>query len=414
MKLALKVKIKVAEADKKRLFETFSAYQFAWQTVSDWSFANKLKTSQMEAHVATYRVVRDKFPTLPANLVQAARTDALAKVKTIKKSKQTITAAPKLKRITLRYDTRTSKIRGNEIGLAACGGHRIKVAFEDYPRLAEFRKQFKMLSPGIFYKDGQFWAVLIFEVPEGIAQSGVSEKSAGMQSSVIGLDLGQRNFVATSEGRLYKSKNLNRHRRKIRFLKRKLQTKGTKSARRKLKTLRGKEKRQSGHAVYCLVKQVIKETQAGVFVVEKLRLPAAKGHGKKAKNRRKYAVPLWEFKRILKYKAAILGKQVVEVNPWMTSQDDCRGLALRDNAGNLTRGKRIGGLYIGIDGKHLNADINAAVNIARKFDTNPSVPKGYEWQADVTQPIACKSLNDAAENLGSASRNLESCNSTAS
>ena len=78
------------------------------------------------------------------------------------------------------------------------------------------------------------------------------------------------------------------------------------------------------------------------------------------------------------------GKKTIDVNPWMTSQNDCRG---------LKRGERKGGLYIGVDGVFLNADINAACNIAWKATmfgyNNPIVPKKYErngGQAEVTQP----------------------------
>lgn len=370
MKVCANVKIRVSEKDASRLFSTFSAYHYAWQTVSDWAFENG-SVSQMEAQKATYYKVREAFPELPANLVQAARTDALAKLKAAKSNRHKISNPPKLKKVTLRYDTRTSKIAGNTISLSACGGSRIRVTFENYPRLEEFRAKYKMLSPGIFYRDGQFWAALIFEVPETFSGN----------SSVVGIDMGQRNFVATSEGKIYKCRKLNRLRRKTKFLKRKLQSKGTKSARAKNRSLSRKERRQSLDEVYCLAKKVIKDTEAGVFVVEKLKTKPRKGFGKKAKNRRKYAVPVGKFLEVLKYKTSFCGKKTVEVSPYMTSQDDSRG---------LPRGIRKNGLYIGVDGKHLNADINAAINIARKFETNPFVPKGYEWQAEVTQPIVCQ------------------------
>lgn len=385
MNISLKVKINVSPDDAKRLFDTFKAYQFAWQTVSDWSFQNNLSHSQMEAQKATYYKVREVYPTLPANLVQAARTDALAKIKGAKQNKHILKSPPKLKKITLRYDTRTSKIKGNTIGLACCGGKRINVTFNEFPHLNELRNRYKILSPGIFYQKGQFWAILVFQIPE--------IQSAKTHS--IGIDLGQRNFAATSEGKLYKSKILNRNRRKIRFLKQKLQKRGTKSARRKFKRLSGKEKRQSANAIHCLVNKVIQDTKAKTFVIEKLKLPNAKGFGKTGKNRRKYAAPFGLFRQILKYKASILGIQIVEVSPYRTSQIDCRG---------LPDGKRHKGLYIGVDGKQLNSDINGAINVVHKFDKNPVVPKGYERQADVTQPIACKSLNYVKHDL-------KSCNS---
>jgi IS605 OrfB family transposase len=324
-------------------------------------------------------------------LVQAARTDALAKIKAAVRSGHKITAAPKLKNVTLRYDTRTSAIRGSQVALAVCGGGRIKTTFGVYPKLVEYAGKYRMLSPALYYSAGQFWLVLHFEVPD----------IAPMARSVVGIDVGQRNFAATSEGKLYKNRPLNKSRRQIRFLKQKLQKRGTKSARQKLRKLRFKERRQSDNAIHCLSKQILKETNAAFIAVEKLKLPTSKWS--KSKNRRRYAAPISKLVQFLNYKSLQYGKRVVSVNPYMTSRNDCRGF------GNGTREK---GKYTGIDGKILNADINAACNIAWKAAqihglNNPIVPQGYDRQADVTQPIACKSLSCATHKL-------MSCNSLAS
>jgi IS605 OrfB family transposase len=348
----------------------------------------------MEAHRETYFKVREVFPDLPANLVQAARTDALAKIRSSQKAGHKTTESPKLKNVTLRYDTRTAKIRGNEIGLAVCGGKRIKVTFESYPLIEEYRNRYRMLSPGIFYRNGQFWATLPFEVPE-----------SQLGKHVTGVDVGQRNLAATSEGRIYKNRIFNGLKRKTRFLKRELQKRGTKNARRKLRNLRFKERRQSDHAIHCLSKQILQETKASVLAVEKLKFSKGGKQGRRSKNRnrRRYAVPVSKLITFLTYKASKFGKKVVSVSPYMTSQDDCRGLA---------KGQREHGRYIGVDGKILNADVNAACNIAWKAKewyqlNNPLVPKGYERQALVTEPTTCKPLNCA-------SHSLVSCNSLAS
>lgn len=389
MKLALKVKLAVAKSDESRIFQTFTAWAFAWQKVAEWSSSNGRSHSQMLAHQATYREIRTAFPDLPANLVQSARTDALAKIKAAKNSVKT----PKLKKKILRFDTRTCTVKGNKVTFAMCGGKRINASFIEYPKFTEYRSKYKLLSPVVTYSRGVFWAIFVFDVPEPKMTA----------QTVIGFDFGQRNFIATSNGTLYKNKELNRLRRKTRFLKRALQKRGTKNARRKLRALRFTERRQSDNAIHCLTKQVLESTKENYIAVEALKLPTAKGYGKKGKNRRKYAVPIGKCIAYLSYKAPMYGKEVVKVNPYMTSQDDCRG---------FERGTRDKGRYIGVDGKILNADINAACNIAWKAArvyalNNPIVPCGYERQAPVTEPIACKSSGYALHNSGS-------CNSQAS
>jgi putative transposase len=373
MKLALKVKLSIDEAEIPRLIKTFDAWAFAWQTVAHWGFTNKCR-SQMLAQKETYYYVRKMMPELSANLVQSARTDALAKLRICK-----FKSEPKLKHKTLRYDTRTCSVKKDTMTLALCGGKRITAKMQLYPRFTEFRAKYKLLSPVIYLRGKTLWASFVFEIPEADHHS--------QNKDVTGIDLGQRNLAVTSDGRFFKGKKLNFSRRKIRFLKRKLQHRGTKSARRKLRGLGIKEKRQSDNAIHCLTKHILTTTASSHLAIEKLKFktPTFK-FGNKNKNRRKYAIPLGKFATFLRYKAPLFGKTVVEVSPYLTSQQDCRGLA---------NGERKGGNYIGIDGKILNADLNAACNIAWKAKeryalNNPILAKNYNRQAVVTQPIACK------------------------
>jgi predicted transposase len=77
------VKLEVADAEKTRLQATFSDYKQAWQSVSDYVFANDCRNRQ-KVHHATYREVRKGLPSLPSALVQEARNDAIGKAKSVK------------------------------------------------------------------------------------------------------------------------------------------------------------------------------------------------------------------------------------------------------------------------------------------------------------------------------------------
>ena len=69
-------------------------------------------------------------------------------------------------------------------------------------------------------------------------------------------------------------------------------------------------------------------------------------------------VPFYMFKQILTYKATLVGKQVVSVSPCFTSQTDSRS--------SKKEGIRSGCRFYCVDGVVLDADWNAAVNIAQK------------------------------------------------
>ena len=336
------VKIKVQESDKSRIQATFSDYKVAWQAVFDYVFKEKCY-NRSKVHFATYQVVRKTLPNLSSALVQEARNDAISKAKSTKTNRHKITKPPILKRISIRFDKRTASIKGNVISFVANQSKRIKAKLIDFPFLSQHRG-FKMLAPMIFCKKGQYWAALVFEIPESIVRD----------SSIIGVDMGLRILAATSEGKLIRGTKLNLLRRKTRFLKKVLQRKDTKSAKRHLKRISRLEKRQSRDVIHCAVNEVL-NTKASIIAIEDLDLRARKY--RKSANRRRFAVPISEFTRILEYKAKLQGKQVVKVKPAYTSQNDCRG---------LNPGKRIGGKYIGLDGKILHSDINAACNIALK------------------------------------------------
>ncbi len=363
-------KLDIPPQDLSRLSTVFNDYQLAWQHVSDWIFENKTK-NRSKVHAATYRIVRDKLPSLNSGLVQQARNDAIAKFSSISSNGHKITAPPKLENVSVRFDNRTSSIKGNLLSLAV-GGKRLIATIISFPFLEKHRT-YKTLAPLVFKRDGHYWVALTFDIPELPVKPG----------TITGVDMGLRILAATSEGKLIRGTKMNRLRRKTRFVKSALQRKGTKSAKRHLRRLSRKEQRQSRDVTHCAVNEVLK-TNSSILAVEDLDLRARKH--RKGSNRRRFSVPISNFVRILEYKAKALGKQVVKVKPHYTSQEDCRG---------LKPGTRMGGRYVGVDGKVLHADLNAACNIALKAQTlgldNPvsicySVAD-INGQAAVNQPI---------------------------
>lgn len=375
------VKLKVEDADKPRLQATFSDYKEAWQCVSEWAFSNKTR-NRSKVHSGTYKEVRLKYPNLNSGLVQQARNDAIAKLSSAKSNGHKLRVAPKLKKVSLRFDNRTSSLKGNILSMAVNGKGRIKTTLIGFPRLDEHRS-YKTLAPLVFMRDGQYWVALTFDVPEQPGKSG----------PILGIDMGLRILAATSDGQLIRGTKMNRLRRTTRFLKSALQRKGTKSANRHLRRIRRKEQRQSRDVTHCAVNQILK-SEAAIFAVEDLDLRARKY--RKSSNRRRFSVPLSEFVGILEYKAALSGRRVVKVKPYFTSQDDCRGIA---------SGIRTGGKYLGSDGKVLHADINAACNIALRAKSafelnNPASVFYISGQGAVNHPNAGGSGLQASIPLG--------------
>ena len=229
----------------------------------------------------------------------------------------------------------------------------------------------------MFIRDNRVFLSFPFECPEqGII----------LNPLAVGIDLGITNLASTSEGIIYKDKKYLADKRKLRYNKRQLQSKSTKSARKHLRRVRRKERNKTKNMCHHLSKRILQDTKANIIVLEDLT--KIKQNTKKSKrfNNKHSQIPYYIIKQFLTYKAPLFGKKVVTVSPAYTSQIDNR-TGKRD-------GCRDKGRYIGKDGKVLHADINASINIARRSKH----PISYSFtaifgQGIVNSPIVYKSVN---------------------
>lgn len=219
-----------------------------------------------------------------------------------------------------------------------------------------------MTDPLIFMKNNEIWISITFNVPS----KPVTEES------FLGVDLGIRRIFTTSDGLSYKGKELNGLKRKIRYNRRKLQSKGTKSAKRKLKKLAHREKNVNKNYTHLICNKLL-ETDKSVIVLEDLKGIKQKtskfenGRKRNKHNNRISQVPLFMIKEVLTYKATHVGKRVESVSPSYTSQIDSM-TGKRD-------GQRKGCRYYSSNGIVYDADWNAAINIKnRKHSTSSRVP----------------------------------------
>lgn len=216
-----------------------------------------------------------------------------------------------------------------------------------------------------------------------------------MNNECVGVDLGMRQLFVTSEGKSFVDKQYLSERRKLRYLKRCLQSKGTPSAKRHLKKLRKRECNISKAMCHKAVNALLNSTSASIIVLEdlsKIKQNTSKtkeGFKRTKHNNAMGQVPFYQFKQILTYKATLVGKQVVSVSPMYTSQTDCRT--------NKRDGVRKGRIYICSDGAILDADWNAAVNIAHKSKhplSSSELPLSGRLQSiNHTQQFCCKPTN---------------------
>jgi len=356
----LNVKIEAEDRESlARLHDTLVVHGRAFDIVSRHIFEHideKKILDQKIVHSKTYRDCM-RIPKMKSQFACKARQAALAAWKAIKSNnpkcwRTLLEEAPTMKGLSMRLDCRIHKmLPNNSLKISVLGGGMEVFRFDPYPRLFEMMSRHVMLDPLVFEREGQFWLAMSFEMPEPLHVPG----------TCIGVDLGQRRLAVTSEGTIFSSREFLRTKRRIRYLKRQLQTRKlfSHSARTKLKRSRRHERNYSRNEMHHLANAVLSSTDANVIVLEDLSKikTHTKRQGRKH-NSMLSQIPFYTFKTILTYKARALCKRVETVDPAYTSKDDSRG---------LPRGERRGCRYIGSDGVQLDADHNAACNIAQRW-----------------------------------------------
>lgn len=200
---------------------------------------------------------------------------------------------------------------------------------------------------------------------------------------VLGIDRGILNIVTCSDNSFENSKHLRNVKGRYRYLRAKLQSIGTASARRKLKKLAGAERRFTLDVNHCISKKLVSKPY-DVFAVEALNIKKTKKKNGRKFNRMLGSWSYGQLLTLLKYKAEAAGKMVIEVDPRYTSQR-CSKCGY-EHKGNR-KGLRFKCKRCGFE---LNADLNASRNIAQLGTSELS-----RLLIFVNQPIVTPSLFSA-------------------
>lgn len=307
-------------------------------------------------HDTMYNRIREKFPLIPAQGAIKIYKEVLSAVRSIKSNKHKDAKTPQRKYLSLHLDKRMyNKLSADGIFLSTPTARRRELCtFVLYDKVKELFASYTFADPLIFAKNNRLFLSIPFEVPTAPCADETS----------IGVDMGIKRLFVTSEGKFFRDKKYLANRRKLRYLKRNLQSKGTKSANRHLRKLSVKERNISKDMIQRSTSALLRSTNASIIVLEDLKRlkkntsTTNDGYKRKRHNSALGQVPMYAFKEVLMHKAQLVGKRVETVSPVYTSQTDSRT--------NKRDGKRQGCRYYCSDGIVLDADWNAAVNIAKR------------------------------------------------
>jgi putative transposase len=355
-------------------------------------------------HKRTYYPLRAQYPDLPSQLVVAARVKATEAVKSalswkvkkeqaypgkVEKAKKLGKPIPAFKPVRcphsecacIRYDQRSYWVKWDSMtaSLASVDG-RIELPFTVPAHLVQYVGH-KACSADLCYRKGRYTLHIVVSIPE---------PSVVPSQEVIGVDLGLNRPAVTSTRQFLGEKRWKEQERRTFRLKRKLQAKGTKSAKRHLRKLSGKQFRRRRDHDHVLSKRIVQNTPQGATIVlenlKNIRDTSKMGCGKKNSKKRenKRRLHSWSFAQLysfVEYKAEARGIHVVKIDPRHTSQTCSKcGHQHRSN-------RRSQSLFLcRTCGYCLNADLNASVNIRSKYLA--SIGTSFAGGLAVKEPIA--------------------------
>lgn len=339
--------------------QVIGLYNQAWGEVVAW--CNKNQTAnRTRLQKALYHQLRGKYPQLPAQFIAIVLRDAPGAIKswnTQHKQQQWQLKAAR-KRQTLNYDLRIMSMRGNLLRLSTLQGQQRQTFLLNPPCWFTNRYPDTVLKAAkLSLKNSHALIHLIYNI---------QTPSPVVGTKTVGIDRGLKNIIYTSEGGVETSAKTKSIKRKYAHNRATLQAKGTRSAKRRLKAIAGREKRFISDVNHRISKTLAQNPNVAVYVMEDLKNMSKRREKKKHEvgKRMRSWLSGWSYHQLenyITYKSETLGKKVVFVSPAYTSQRCNR-------CGYVNRNNRDGARFDCLQCSfHAHADYNAACNIRDKY-----------------------------------------------
>jgi len=343
----IKLKRDMSEEDMETLRQTMIMSNHVFNEIAQYGYDNHT-CSKVSVHHATYYEIRGRYPELPCSIIQGIRDVACEALKGVE-----LKRLPECKQFSaIRYNKRVCNINmpKQSVTLASIKD-RVRATF---PIPEYYRKYlgWELRTSTLGYNKQKN----IFYLHVTIRKQ--SPEPAGKQNKVLGIDRGIVNIAVTSNNHFFNSSQIKNVRAKYAHLRAKLQSKGTRSAKRLLRKISGKEERFVTWVNHNISKELVAMLY-DVYAIEDLTSIRVQSRTRGVEFTRK--LNNWSFyqlEQFLRYKAEAVGKSVVTIDPRYTSQK-C------SNCGHVYKGNRKGNSFKCVKCEFsLHADLNAARNIA--------------------------------------------------
>ncbi len=397
------------------LNETLVQFTHAFNLVCRYGWNNQERNG-VRLHHATYYESKAACPGLVSDILIQARVKATEAVKSaltwkakkeanhikkVEKAHKQGKPEPRFKPVKcpesmlcpIRYNVHTYTLKWEKqaVRLSTSGG-KITVPFT-VPHYSMKYVGNTITTADLLCRNGKWWLHVVISIPEPVVPQ---------NSTVIGIDLGLTRPAVTSTKQFLGSKRWKEIDRRSFRLKRKLQSKGSKSAKRHLKKLSQKLSRFHRDCDHVLSKQIVASISSGATLVlenlTNIRETSKMGRGKDNKNvDNKRKLHSWTFAQLysfIAYKGQERGIRVEKIDPRHTSQTcSMCGHQARNN-------RRSQSLFLcRACGYCLNADYNASKNIRDKYTATSLASIGIPFASGLSSTRLSSPSSDEGQAL---------------
>lgn len=300
MKQTMLLKLAPTEEQHRALLDTMHAFNEACNFIAEQAFEAKV-ANKFELQKMAYGELRTTYH-LPAQLAIRAiskATDVYKRDKSIKPSFRPEGA--------IVYDERVMSFKGlNTVSLLTLAG-RVLVPFRiggyQRARLDAIKGQADLIS-----RKGTFYLAVTLDVPAPAPDA---------PDGTLGVDLGIVNLATDSDGETFSGEAVENTRQRMHSLRQRLQKRGTKSAKRHLKQLSGREARFRRHTNHVISKRIVekaKQHNKGIALEELRHIRQHTERTVKHSQRAKHSSwSFWQLRFFLQYKATLAGIPLYKV-----------------------------------------------------------------------------------------------------
>jgi putative transposase len=351
MKLTAKVKLLTSKEQAQSLIETLRAANEACNYISNYAWEHKT-FGKYSLQKVIYYDVRESF-SLSAQVTIRCIGKVADAYKLDKNTKRTFKPLS-----AIAYDDRILKwkVDKKEVSIWSVDG-RLSIPFAAGDRQLELL-QSRQGESDLVYHRGKLYL---------FATCNVDDPDPIDIDAVLGVDLGIVNIATDSDGQFHSGSHIKSVRYRYKRLRTKLQKRGTKSAKRRLKNLSGKESRFANDVNHVISKQLVNKAQRTQRAIALEDLTGIRDRVR-ARRSQRYQLHSWSFhdlRQKIEYKAQLAGVPVIFVDPRNTSRT-CPACGCVDK-----RNRKSQDSFLCIEcGCVGHADYFASVEISRRADVN--------------------------------------------